>query len=73
MESKLGLSVERLRDLSLLLGGDYTDGVHGVGIVNGMEIIEVFKGYEDLKKFAQWAKHSDLILQKNTPLGFTEA
>ena len=28
--------------LAMLLGGDYTDGVKGVGIVNGMEILQAF-------------------------------
>jgi hypothetical protein len=37
--------------LGLILGGDYTDGIRGVGIVNGLEIVEVFNGFEGLLKF----------------------
>ena len=32
----LGLDETNLKDLSMLLGGDYTDGVRGVGVVNGI-------------------------------------
>jgi len=41
----------------MLLGGDYTDGVKGVGIVNGMEILQAFP-VEDIRKglqeFREW-------------------
>lgn len=44
--------------LAMLLGGDYTDGVKGVGIVNGMEILQAFPIGEDihasLQKFREW-------------------
>ena len=34
--------------LSLFLGCDYTDGVKGVGIVNGMEILAAYKDFDSL-------------------------
>jgi DNA excision repair protein ERCC-5 len=44
--------------LAMLLGGDYTEGVKGVGIVNAMELLEAFDvsenlegGLEDFKKW----------------------
>lgn len=44
--------------LAMLLGGDYTDGVKGVGIVNGMEVLQAFDVSSDvrmgLSKFRQW-------------------
>lgn len=44
--------------LAMLLGGDYTEGVRGVGIVNGMEILEAFTMVEGTKvgllKFKEW-------------------
>jgi 5'-3' exonuclease len=41
----------------MLLGGDYTDGVKGVGIVNGMEILQAFPVddvQEGLQEFREW-------------------
>ena len=40
--------------LALLLGSDYTDGVHGVGIVNAMEIMRSFDN--NLEAFGEWAR-----------------
>ena len=43
--------------LAMLLGSDYTDGVKGVGIVNGMEIIQAFPTNnikEGLQGFRDW-------------------
>jgi len=42
IESKLGLRQGDLIMLAMLLGCDYTVGIHGVGIVNGLEIIRAF-------------------------------
>jgi len=44
--------------LAMLLGGDYTDGVKGVGIVNGMEVLQAFDMSQGtkhgLKAFRKW-------------------
>ena len=53
IERELALSRAQLIDLALLLGSDYTDGVHGVGIVNAMEII---KAFDSLDEFATWTR-----------------
>ncbi|CRG95414.1 DNA repair protein RAD2, putative [Plasmodium gallinaceum] len=50
IEDKLGLYQEELINISLLCGCDYTTGVHGIGIVNALEIIKAFPTFEDLKK-----------------------
>jgi len=42
IQRDLGLGKHQLVALAMLLGGDYTDGVKGVGIVNGMEILNAF-------------------------------
>ena len=42
LQGSLGLKKHQLVALAMLLGGDYTDGVKGVGIVNGMEILQAF-------------------------------
>jgi len=34
--------------LALFLGSDYTEGIRGVGIVNGMEIVHAFDSLEAL-------------------------
>lgn len=42
LEARLGLVQGDLVILAMLLGCDYTLGVHGVGIVNGLEILRAF-------------------------------
>ncbi|KAL3806169.1 hypothetical protein ACHAXA_003461, partial [Cyclostephanos tholiformis] len=61
IERDLALRRHQLVALAMLLGGDYTDGVKGVGIVNGMEILQAFaihdsdEGIRDgLQKFREW-------------------
>lgn len=57
-EREMGLTRDGLIALALLLGGDYTEGVKGVGIINGMEIIQAFDVSQDVKsgldKFRRW-------------------
>lgn len=48
--------------MALFLGSDYTYGIKGVGIVNAMEIVEVFDSIEALKRFADWASRADILL-----------
>lgn len=42
IERDLGLSREKMIELALLLGSDYTDGIKGIGVVNGMELLAEF-------------------------------
>ena len=42
IERELALKRPQLVALAMLLGGDYTAGVKGVGIVNGMEVLQAF-------------------------------
>ena len=51
INSRMGLSQEKLIDLALLLGSDYTEGIKGIGPVMAMEILAEFVS---LKKFKQW-------------------
>ena len=51
INSKMGLSQEKLIDLALLLGSDYTEGIKGIGPVMAMEILAEFGS---LEKFKQW-------------------
>jgi DNA excision repair protein ERCC-5 len=57
-EKEMNLTHDGLVALAMLLGGDYTEGVKGVGIVNGMEILQAFEVSQDLKKglleFRKW-------------------
>jgi len=57
VEDELNLKREGLVALAQLLGSDYTDGVHGVGIVNAMETIAAY-GADDsgLQAFAAWVR-----------------
>lgn len=61
IQKDLALGRSQLVALAMLLGGDYTDGVKGVGIVNGMEILQSFtiedgkEGVRDgLQRFREW-------------------
>ena len=51
--------------LAMLLGGDYTEGVKGVGIVNGMEILQAFPVREGVKEglsgFRKWLDGNDFL------------
>jgi DNA excision repair protein ERCC-5 len=57
-ERDLALGRNAFIALAMLLGGDYTEGVKGVGIVNGMEILQEFDVSSDLRqgltKFREW-------------------
>jgi DNA excision repair protein ERCC-5 len=64
--------------LAMLLGGDYTEGVKGVGIVNGMEILQAFPVAggvkEGLLAFRHWLDGNDFLLQsENLPSTMVEA
>ena len=55
VEAELNVSRDELIALAHLLGSDYTDGVHGVGIVNAMEAVAAFGACDDgLRAFAKW-------------------
>lgn len=64
---KIGIGFNEKIALAMLLGGDYTQGVTGVGIVNGMEIIKSFgpwdgdtsKISERLQEFRKWMNGYD--------------
>jgi DNA excision repair protein ERCC-5 len=43
-----------LIDLALLLGSDYTDGVHGIGYVRATELVAAFKPIGGMATFADW-------------------
>ena len=57
-EKEIGLTRNEMVALAMLLGGDYTSGVKGVGIVNGMEILQAFSVRESvqdgLTSFRKW-------------------
>lgn len=52
--------------LALLLGGDYTEGVKGVGIVNAMELLEAFDVSENVEQglvdFKAWLDGFDSFI-----------
>ena len=56
--NEMGLGRNEMVALAMLLGGDYTEGVKGVGIVNGLEIVTSFDFAQDVKtgllKFGEW-------------------
>ena len=57
-EREMKLGRNGMVALAMLLGGDYSAGVKGVGIVNAMEILDTFDVSEDLKAglsgFKRW-------------------
>ncbi|KAI8100822.1 hypothetical protein M9434_005207 [Picochlorum sp. BPE23] len=59
IERELGLSRDSLIYLGLLLGSDYTPGIAGVGVVNAVEIVSSFPGYDGLIEFEKWVNGID--------------
>jgi DNA excision repair protein ERCC-5 len=76
----IGLGYNEKIALAMLLGGDYTEGVKGVGIVNGMEILQAFpvsEGIlEGLQAFRTWLDGFDVddstITDNSKVLEFTK-
>jgi len=64
IKRELGLDRDRFIQLALLLGSDYTEGVGGVGIVNALEIVSVFKGnvMDASKAFREWIDMEELTM-----------
>lgn len=62
IEANLGLNRDKMIELAMLLGSDYTTGIKGMGPVSSMEIIAEF---EDLTAFKNWYEKGqfDLNLQ----------
>ncbi|GAA5891287.1 hypothetical protein JCM6882_004646 [Rhodosporidiobolus microsporus] len=54
LEREIGLDRDKLVRLAYLLGSDYTEGLPGVGPVQGMELLEEFPGKDGLKRFREW-------------------
>jgi DNA excision repair protein ERCC-5 len=56
--TEMALGKDQMVAMAMLLGGDYTEGVKGVGIVNAMEILEAFPmsaGVKNcLQEFRKW-------------------
>lgn len=50
------LEREKLINLALLTGSDYTEGIQGVGPVGALEILAEFpgEGLESLERFRDW-------------------
>eukprot|EP00884_Botryococcus_braunii_P002641 jgi/Botrbrau1/12378/Bobra.0084s0003.2 len=59
METELGLDQVGLIQLALLLGSDYTEGIHGIGIVNAVEVVHAFPGEKGLEAFRDWVVSPD--------------
>ena len=56
VKKDLGLDREGMIKLALFLGSDYTTGVRGIGPVNAIEIINVFRDTSGLQKFRDWVR-----------------
>lgn len=63
-DREMGLGRNQMVALAMLLGGDYTEGVKGVGIVNAMETLEAFDMSQGVKAglldFRKWLHGLDL-------------
>jgi len=64
IKQELGLDRDRFIQLALLLGSDYTEGIHGVGIVNAIEIVSAFQGTvsEASEAFKTWVDLEELTM-----------
>ncbi|GMH40145.1 hypothetical protein BSKO_08049 [Bryopsis sp. KO-2023] len=59
IESELGLDQQRLIQMAMLLGSDYTEGISGIGIVNATEVVQAFSGPDGPKAFRDWVNSPD--------------
>jgi DNA excision repair protein ERCC-5 len=81
-KDEMNLTRDSFVALAMLLGGDYTEGIKGVGIVNAMEILLAFGISEDCKagltRFREWLDGfdpEDLVKggdSKNKSLGVSD-
>eukprot|EP01036_Dinobryon_divergens_P026185 gene26185-34803_t len=72
VKKEMGLEREDLVALAYFLGSDYCEGVHGVGIVNALEILQAFPmkqsagGLMDgLRRFKEWLDGYDFTAEIN--------
>ncbi|GAA5869978.1 hypothetical protein JCM16303_001859 [Sporobolomyces ruberrimus] len=56
LERELNLDRDKLVRLAYLLGGDYDDGLPGVGPVLARELVDEFEGEDGLTRFKDWWK-----------------
>lgn len=74
-EKEMNLNKKSMVALALLLGGDYTEGVKGVGIVNAMEVLEAFNVSENAEQgliaFKNWMDGFDPFIGRSKPSGAT--
>ncbi|GAA5934057.1 uncharacterized protein JCM15063_000543 [Sporobolomyces koalae] len=54
LERELNLDRDKLVRLAYLLGGDYDDGLPGIGPVLARELVDEFDGKDGLKRFRDW-------------------
>ena len=71
LDRELGLDRNKLVQLAYLLGGDYTDGLPGVGPVQSRELLAEFDGDNGLQEFKDWwtkvQEGRDDHIDTNTP------
>jgi DNA excision repair protein ERCC-5 len=69
--AEMNLTRDSMVALAMLLGGDYTEGVKGVGIVNGMEVVQAFDVADGVKsgltRFRKWLDGFDPASRMNAP------
>jgi DNA excision repair protein ERCC-5 len=69
--AEMNLTRDSMVALAMLLGGDYTEGVKGVGIVNGMEVVQAFDVADGVKsgltRFRKWLDGFDPASGMNAP------
>lgn len=69
IEHKIGLDQNKLIELALLLGSDYTEGIKGIGPVMAMEVLAEFGTLTNFKKwFDRHTKSSAVPLESPTAL-----
>lgn len=69
IENTIGLDNDKLIELALLLGSDYTEGIKGIGPVLAMEILAEFGNLENLKTwFDEHTQMKQNITNKPSPL-----
>lgn len=68
IREELGLSRERMIELAILLGSDYTEGIKGVGKVTSMEILGEFKTLQNFRDWWMDYQNGKIDQSRDTPL-----
>lgn len=67
LRNEMGLDRKNLVSMALMLGGDYTDGIKGIGIVNACEILAAFDRTDKQDEFLALTQFREWLTSLSPP------